>query len=527
MNSEQTNSWKELQKLYKQQENKHLIDRFTDDDSRFEHYSIETNELLFDYSKHHIDREILNCLVDFANEQSLGNEMAQFFSGEKINQTENRAVLHTALRNGGDAEILVDGKNVMPEVKEVLTKIEEFTQKVVSGQFKGFTGKAITDVVNIGIGGSDLGPKMVVKALRNYKNHISTHYVSNVDYAAMEDVLCNIDLESTLFVIVSKTFTTIETLTNANTAREAVLNKYGDNSAVANHFVAVSTNAEEVAKFGIDTNNMFGFWDWVGGRYSLWSAVGLSISLSVGFDNFKSLLEGAYSADEHFKKSDFESNIPVLMALLDIWYNNFYNYRSLAVIPYSEDLSLFPKFLQQLDMESNGKSVDKSGNKVTYKTSNVIWGEAGTDSQHSFFQLLHQGTDIIPVDFIGVRKNGDNNVHDRILMSNFLAQSKALMEGTVAEGVDEEDEFGQHKYFEGNRPSSSIVLKGLTPHNLGFLTALYEHKVFVQGVLWDVFSFDQWGVQLGKKLATGIGNLSEKEIEELDSSTKGLYEFFN
>ena len=525
MNPIKTNAWSKIQAEHDKQKNIHLIDRFNDESDRFNQFSIETEELLFDFSKHHINQNIIQNLVDFAEEQGLSNQIERFFAGEKINQTEDRAVLHTALRSNVNDEVFVDGENVIPNVHQVLHKVKSFSEKVIGGEFKGYTGKAITDIVNIGIGGSDLGPKMVVKSLRNFKNHINSHYVSNIDYAAMEGVLSNVDLESTLFIIVSKTFTTIETLTNAKTARNAIVEHFGDESAVSNHFVAVSTNIEEVTNFGIDKHNIFEFWDWVGGRYSLWSSVGLSIALSVGFDNFKSLLKGAKSADNHLKKSSFSQNIPVLMALIDLYYSNFYDYSSLAVIPYAEDLSLFPKFLQQLDMESNGKSVDREGNRVDYRTSNVIWGEAGTDSQHSFFQLLHQGTDIIPVDFIGVKKI--DNEHDKILMSNLLAQSKALMEGTVKDEINKENKYNLHKYFEGNRPSTTFVLKELNPHNLGFLTALYEHKVFVQGVLWNVFSFDQWGVQLGKKLALSIGNLSDDDFENLDSSTKGLLTFFN
>ena len=527
MNPTLTNSWRKLQELFTNSQNIHLSDRFKPSNNRFEQFSIETDEVLFDFSKHHIDNEILETLMALSKEQNLDAEKAKYFGGEKINQTEDRAVLHTALRNVSNAPIHFEGVDVMPQVNEVLNKIDNFSKRVIEGEFKGFKGERITDVVNIGIGGSDLGPKMVVNGLRAHKNHLKLHYVSNIDYSAIEAVIASVNLETTLFVIVSKTFTTIETLTNAETAKKAVIDHFNDSNSVANHFVAVSTNVEKVTEFGIDQNNIFEFWDWVGGRYSLWSAVGLSIALAVGFDNFKQLLSGAHSADKHFKSTENSGNIPLIMALLDIWYNNFHNYRSLAVIPYAEDLSLFPKFLQQLDMESNGKSTDNQGNKIDYKTSNVIWGEAGTDSQHSFFQLLHQGTDIVPVDFIGVRKSGIRNEHDSILMSNLLAQSQAMMEGTFGIKSDDSDPLAVHKEFDGNRPSTTIILKELTPHNLGYLTALYEHKVFVQGVLWNVFSYDQWGVQLGKKLATQISNYSEEEIENLDSSTKSLYRFYN
>lgn len=524
MNPTTTTSWSKLKKLKNEAAEIHLSDRFKLDSNRFNHFSLETEELLFDFSKHHIDENTLNTLFDFAKEQQLDEEKNKFFGGEKINTTENRAVMHTALRLPKSSTTVIDGKNVVSDVHLELSKVEVFTEKVLSGDFKGFSGEKITDVVNIGIGGSDLGPKMIVKSLREYRNHLNVHFVSNIDDAALNTVFSQINLESTLFIIVSKTFTTIETLTNANTAREKIISYFGSADAVANHFVAVSTNIHKVEEFGIKTENIFAFWDWVGGRYSLWSVVGLSISLAVGFNHFKALLEGANAADNHFKTQKQENNIPVIMALLDVWYNNFFDYRSLAVIPYAEDLSLFPKFLQQLDMESNGKSVDKEGNKIDYKTSNVIWGEAGTDSQHSFFQFLHQGADIVPVDFIGVKKE-NQNTHQKILISNLLAQSKALMEGTIDAKLDPADPYANHKHFEGNRPSSTLILKELTPHNLGFLTAIYEHKVFVQGVLWNVFSFDQWGVQLGKKLATSIASLEKNDLENLDSSTKGLYHF--
>lgn len=526
MNPTNTSSWNVLKALHAKQTNIHLCDRFLHSPDRFDHFSIETDELLFDFSKHHINTEIFNVLLQFAKDQNLEEESTRFFGGSAINQTEDRPVLHTALRSAHTDSLIVNGENVIPKVHEVLAQMRVFSEHVISGKHTGFTGKTITDVVNIGIGGSDLGPKMVVKSLRKYHNHIKTHYVSNIDYAAMEEVLSTVNVESTLFVVVSKTFATIETLTNANTAKKAVVDHFGDEKSVAHHFVAVSTNIEKVTEFGISQHHIFAFWDWVGGRYSLWSSVGLSIALAIGFDRFEELLQGAQSADQHFKTASPDKNIPVIMALLDVWYNNFYDYRSLAVIPYSEDLSLFPKFLQQLDMESNGKYVDRQGERVQYNTSNVIWGEAGTDSQHSFFQFLHQGTDIVPVDFIGVRKTHMNE-HDRILMSNLLAQSKALMEGTTQEEVDQTDVYNSHKNFEGNRPSSTFILKELTPHNVGFLTALYEHKVFVQGVLWNVFSFDQWGVQLGKRLALSISALESKDMDALDSSTKGLFTFMN
>ena len=524
MNPTKTKTWQELKELKKEQEAIHLSNRFKEDDRRFEKYSIETEALLYDYSKNHIDEKIMEKLLQFSHEQNIEESIKAFFSGEKINETEDRAVLHTALRNRTNTPVLFEGENVMDEVNQVLSKIEKFTKNVISGDFKGYTGKPISTIVNIGIGGSDLGPKMVVKALRKYQNHLQVYFVSNVDYAATEAVLEQIDIETTLFVIVSKTFTTIETLTNAHSARKVVVDYFKTEEAIKNHFVAVSTNIEEVTAFGIDQANIFKFWDWVGGRYSLWSSVGLSIALAVGYDNFIQLLEGAHKADTHFYNNKGKENIPLIMALLDVWYSNFFNYRSLAVIPYAEDLSLFAKFLQQLDMESNGKSVDKQGERIDYTTSNVIWGEAGTDSQHSFFQCLHQGTDIVPIDFIGYRVENKNK-HDEILMSNLLAQSKALMEGTIHDKVDEKDAYHMHKRFEGNRPSSTFILKGISPLTIGYLTALYEHKVFTQGILWNVFSFDQWGVQLGKKLASSISSLTNNEVEKLDGSTKGLYQF--
>jgi len=519
----QTKSWQKLNALFEQQQKVHLKTRFENEENRFSKFSIETPELVLDFSKNHVNKEVLDTLIEFSKEMNLPSIKENFFKGDKINKTENRAVLHTALRDFTSDKILVDGENVLPKVKGILTQIEKFSDKVIGGKHLGFTGKPITDIVNIGIGGSDLGPKMVVQSMGDYSNHLTTHFVSNVDYAAINKVLKSVNIETTLFVIVSKTFTTIETIINANTARKAVLDYFGSEKAIANHFVAVSTNLEETNQFGIDKENVFEFWDWVGGRYSLWSAVGLSISLALGYSNFELLLKGAHQADLHFKNQPEEKNIPLIMALIGIWNINFQNYNSQAVIPYADDLGSFPKFLQQLDMESNGKSVDKDGNEVDYNTATVIWGEAGTDCQHSFFQLLHQGTNVMPVDFIGISKPKEElNKHDEILFSNLIGQSQALMNGTYGEEL-EDSEIGIHKKFDGNRPSNTIVMKGLTPHNLGYLTATYEHKVFVQGVLWNIFSFDQWGVQLGKKIATQLGDATQNELNKMDDSSKELY----
>ncbi len=523
MNPTQTNAWNKLSALATDATQTHLIERFNSDSNRFSSHSIQTEYLLYDYSKNHVDQTILNTLLEFAGNMNFKNWRDQFLNGQAINETENRAVMHTALRNFSSGTVEIEGKDVLPDVQQVLAQIKRFCDLVISGAHKGFSGKSIKHVVNIGIGGSDLGPKMAYQALNNFHNHLNVHFVSNVDGAAIQQVLKKVDLESTLFIVVSKTFTTIETLTNANSARQAVLDLYKDDQAVANHFAAVSTNLEGTANFGIDSNNVFEFWNWVGGRYSMWSAVGLSLALGLGYEHFSNMLRGAHAADLHFKNAEDRENIPLLMALIGIWNTNFLDMDSQAVIPYSENLGLFSKFLQQLDMESNGKSVDKQGHPVNYKTSTVIWGEPGTDSQHSFFQLLHQGTPTIPVDFIAFRKESPTT-HDRILLSNLIGQARALMCGTYGEDMDQSDPHAPHKEFTGNRPSSMFILKNEDPFHLGYLTAFYEHKVFCQGILWNVFSFDQWGVQLGKKLATELLHLDEAGLEKLDSSSKALYQ---
>ena len=458
------------------------------------------------------------------------------FSGEKINQTEGRQVLHIALRNQGNAPILVDGKNVMEEVNKVLEKMDKFSQAIISGSWKGYTGKAITDVVNIGIGGSDLGPVMVTEGLKAYKNHLNMHFVSNIDGTHIAETLKNVDPETTLFLIASKTFTTQETMTNANSAKDWFLHSGAAQGDVAKHFAALSTNAKDVAAFGIDTDNMFEFWDWVGGRYSLWSAIGLPIALSIGFDNFKQLLAGAHAADTHFENAEFENNVPVILALIGIWYINFFDAETQAILPYDQYMHRFAAYFQQGDMESNGKHVDRNGNDVTYETGPIIWGEPGTNGQHAFYQLIHQGTRLIPCDFIAPAQSlNPLGEHHPILLSNFFAQTEALMNGKTKEQVvaelekegkskEEIEKLAPFKVFEGNRPTNSILLKKVTPFSLGSLIAIYEHKIFVQGIIWNIFSFDQWGVELGKQLAKSILPELEgdQEVQSHDASTNGL-----
>jgi glucose-6-phosphate isomerase len=477
-------------------------------------------------------------LLELANEVNLKQAIASYFDGQSINQTENRAVLHTALRAPEKATVLVDGKNIMPEVYEVKNKIKTFTNEVISEQRKGYTGKAFTDIVNIGIGGSDLGPAMVVEALQFYKNHLNVHFVSNVDGDHVNEVIKKINPETTLFVIVSKTFTTQETLTNSETIKEWFL-KSGQQEDIAKHFVAVSTNIQKVTEFGIDSNNIFPMWDWVGGRFSLWSAVGLSISLAVGFDNFDHLLKGANKMDNHFKSESFDQNIPVILALLSVWYNNFFGAESEALIPYTQYLQKLAPYLQQGIMESNGKSVGRDGKIVNYQTGTIIWGEPGTNSQHAFFQLIHQGTKLIPTDFIGFVKPlyGDKDHHDK-LMSNFFAQTEALLNGKTQQQVQTEfDKQGvtaekaayllPFKVFAGNKPTNTLLINQLTPESLGSLIALYEHKIFVQGIIWNIFSYDQWGVELGKQLANSIlDEINSKEVKKHDDSTQMLITYY-
>jgi len=530
INPTTTKSWKKLQAHFESVKDVHMKDLFAQDKSRANNFTIKWDDFYVDFSKNRITEETLKYLLELADDVKLKDAIKSQFSGEIINKTEGRAVLHTALRAPKDADFKVDGVNVMPEIYQVKQKIEGFTNEVVSGQRKGYTGKAFTDVVNIGIGGSDLGPAMVVDSLQYYKNHLTTHFVSNVDGDHVNEVIKKLDPETTLFVIVSKTFTTQETLSNANTLKDWFL-KSADNDAIAKHFVAVSTNIEKVQGFGIDGNNIFPMWDWVGGRFSLWSAVGLTVSLAVGYDNFDSLLKGANKMDEHFKNEDFESNIPVVLALLTIWYNNFFEAESEAVIPYSQYLNQFATYLQQGIMESNGKSVDRNGNPIDYQTGTIIWGEPGTNSQHAFFQLIHQGTKLIPADFIGFTKSlHGNQDHQDKLMSNFLAQTEALLNGkTEAEVVSEgtSESITPFKVFKGNKPTNTIFINKLSPESLGKLIAMYEHKIFVQGIIWNIFSYDQFGVELGKQLASKIlQEFNGSVTNEHDSSTQNLLNYY-
>ncbi|WP_312330897.1 glucose-6-phosphate isomerase [Sphingobacterium sp.] len=515
---------------------KDLRQLFAEDSARFDKFSIAFEDILLDYSKNSITEDTRALLVRLAEECGLSEAIEAMFSGERINVTENRPVLHTALRNQSDQPIFVDGQDVMPDVKRVLAQMRAFTENILSGHWKGYTGKAITDVVNIGIGGSDLGPVMVTEALKAYKTHLNVHFVSNVDGTHIAETLKAVDPETTLFLIASKTFTTQETMANAHTAKDWFLASGALEQDVAKHFAALSTNTQAVQSFGIDTQNMFEFWDWVGGRYSLWSAIGLSISLAIGFDRFEELLKGAYDADVHFKETSFESNIPVILALLGVWYNNFFQAESHAILPYDQYLHRFAAYFQQGDMESNGKYIDRNGEQVQYQTGPIIWGEPGTNGQHAFYQLIHQGTKLIPCDFIAPA-NSLNPIgnHHQLLLSNFFAQTEALMNGKTAEEVFAElkkagksdqdiEALKAYKVFSGNRPTNSILLKKMTPRTLGRLIAFYEHKIFVQGVIWNIYSFDQWGVELGKQLANQIlPELNDdNRVSSHDSSTNGL-----
>ena len=537
INPSQTAAWRALEQHFAQMKNVHMRDLFAQDKDRFTHFSATFDgQILVDFSKNRITQETLEHLLALAKETELESAINSMFQGEKINRTEDRAVLHTALRNRDNTPVYVDGKDVMPEVNAVLDKMQQFSQRIISGDWKGYTGKAITDVVNIGIGGSDLGPFMVTEALRPYKNHLNMHFVSNVDGTQIAETLKKLNPETTLFLIASKTFTTQETMTNAHSARDWFLAAAKDESQVAKHFVALSTNSEEVAKFGIDTNNMFEFWDWVGGRYSLWSAIGLSIILSVGFDNFVQLLSGAHAMDKHFTQTPLEKNIPVLLGLIGIWYNNFFEAETEAILPYDQYMHRFAAYFQQGNMESNGKYIGRDGKPVTYQSGPIIWGEPGTNGQHAFYQLIHQGTKMIPCDFIApaVTHNPLGDHHEKLL-SNFFAQTEALAFGKTREVVDAEfaaqgknvadmEYVAPYKVFEGNRPTNSILLKSITPYSLGALIAMYEHKIFTQGAILNIFTFDQWGVELGKQLASRI--LPELEnsdtVSSHDSSTNGL-----
>ncbi|MBA4276279.1 glucose-6-phosphate isomerase [Flavobacterium sp.] len=537
-NPTKTLAWQNLQKHFQEMNTVSMKDMFANDTTRTSKFNFQWNDFVVDYSKNIIDQETMSLLLELAKEVHLKEAISQYFEGEIINQTENRAVLHTALRAKESAIIKVDGENVIPEIFEVKNKIKNFTNEVVNGNRKGFTGKPFTDIVNIGIGGSDLGPAMVVEALQFYKNHLNVHFVSNVDGDHVNETIKKLNPETTLFVIVSKTFTTQETLTNSETIREWFL-KSASQEDVAKHFVAVSTNIQKVTEFGINPENVFPMWDWVGGRFSLWSAVGLSISLAVGFDNYDELLAGANEMDEHFKTADFDNNIPVVLAMLSIWYNNFFGAESEALIPYTQYLQKLAPYLQQGTMESNGKSVGRDGNPVDYQTGTIIWGEPGTNSQHAFFQLIHQGTKLISTDFIGFVKPlyGNEDHHDK-LMSNFFAQTEALMNGKTKEQVQAEFDKqglseGKAKYllpfkvFAGNKPTNTILIQKLTPKTLGSLVAMYEHKIFVQGIVWNIFSYDQWGVELGKQLANSIlDEIHSKKVNNHDSSTEFLLSHF-
>jgi len=534
INPTSTSSWKKLQAHFQNEKNNRIQDHFQNDPNRFEQFSIQWEDFLVDFSKNRLSKETLTLLEELAHEVDLKGAMEAYFGGEAINQTEGRAVLHTALRAPETAQIYTDGLDVVPEVHAIKAKIRSFCDAVINGEHKGYTGKAITHVVNIGIGGSDLGPAMVTEALAYYKNHLNVQFVSNVEGDHVREVIKTLDPETTLFVIVSKTFTTQETLSNATTIRQWFLT-HAPEDAVAQHFVAVSTNLEKIAEFGIHPDNVFPMKDWVGGRFSLWSAVGLSIALAVGPDHFDALLAGAHKMDEHFKSADFQENIPVVLALISVWYNNFWEAESEAIIPYTQYLRNLPAYLQQGIMESNGKGVDRNGETIDYQTGTIIWGGSGTNAQHAFFQHIHQGTKLIPADFIGFKTSlyGEED-HQNKLMANFIAQTEALMRGkTHAEAEselkskglaqDEIDTLTPFKVFEGNQPTNTLLIDALTPESVGKLIAMYEQKIFVQGILWNIFSYDQWGVELGKQLANTILNdLTGDEIAAHDASTTAL-----
>jgi glucose-6-phosphate isomerase len=542
-NPAKTAAWAKLQKHYLKMKDFSMKDAFVRDNHRFSQFSIIFEDILFDYSKNIINEETMQLLLELAKECDVSTSAEQMFSGEKINETENRPVLHTALRNRSNTPVIVKGKDIMPDINAVLYKMKSFSQKIISGGWKGYSGKRITDIVNIGIGGSDLGPVMVTEALRPYSvKGIDVHFVSNIDATHITEALKKLNSETTLFMISSKTFTTQETMANALTARSWFLEKAKNPEYVKKHFIAISTNKEAVEKFGIDPENMFVFWEWVGGRYSLWSAIGLSIACYIGFENFTSLLDGAHAMDRHFVEMPNEKNIPVILALLGIWYNNFFDAQSQAILPYDQYMHRFPAYLQQADMESNGKYIDRTKTEVNYQTGPVIWGEPGTNGQHAFYQLIHQGTKLVPCDFMApaISHNpvvllGPAGSHHEILLSNFFAQTEALMNGRTKEEVIMElssqgltaDEFSRlapFKVFKGNRPTNSILFNKLTPRTLGSLIAMYEHKIFVQGIIWNIYSFDQWGVELGKELAKKILPEMEGEgkINSHDSSTNGL-----
>lgn len=536
----ESSAWKNLKAHQKDISSTHMRELFAKDGDRFAKYSIQFHDILVDYSKNRITEESCRLLLELARSVDLEAWIQKLFSGQKLNFTEDRSVLHIALRNRANRPILVDGRDVMPDVNRVLAQMKSFTDKVRSGEWKGHTGKAITDIVNIGIGGSDLGPVMVTEALKPYAGPLRVHFVSNVDGTHIAETLRHVHPETTLFIVASKTFTTQETMANADSAKAWFLKAAGDPKAVARHFVALSTNARAVEGFGIDTANMFEFWDWVGGRYSLWSAIGLSIALAIGYDNFIDLLTGAFEMDEHFRTAPFEKNVPVILALLGVWYNNFFDAQSQAILPYDQYMHRFAAYFQQGDMESNGKYIDRQGQRVDYQTGPIIWGEPGTNGQHAFYQLIHQGTKLIPCDFLApVHTHNKLGNHHAILLSNFFAQTEALAFGKTREQVVAElknegkseaqiAELAAHKVFEGNRPTNSIFFKKLTPKVLGSLIAMYEHKIFVQGIIWNINSYDQWGVELGKQLAKVI--LPEMQtpspVSTHDSSTNGLMNYY-
>ncbi|HHF4955733.1 glucose-6-phosphate isomerase [Haemophilus influenzae] len=542
INPTHTQAWKALEAHKAELSNTTIQDLFKQEKNRFDDYSLTFNDqILVDFSKNNINQTTLSHLRQLAQECELDNAKEAMFTGEKINRTENRAVLHTALRNRANTPVLVDGKDVMPEINAVLAKMKDFCQRIISGEWKGYTGKAITDVVNIGIGGSDLGPYMVTEALRPYKNHLNMHFVSNVDGTHIAETLKKVNPETTLFLVASKTFTTQETMTNAQSARDWLLKAAKNESAVAKHFAALSTNAKDVEKFGIDTNNMFEFWDWVGGRYSLWSAIGLSIALSIGFENFEALLSGAHEMDKHFRSAPIEKNIPTTLALVGLWNTNFLGAQTESILPYDQYLHRFAAYFQQGNMESNGKYVDRDGNIINnYQTGPIIWGEPGTNGQHAFYQLIHQGATLIPCDFIAPAQTHNPLAdHHNKLLSNFFAQTEALAFGKTKEEVEAEfikagkslddvKNIVPFKVFTGNKPTNSILVQKITPFTLGALIAMYEHKIFVQGVIFNIFSFDQWGVELGKQLANRIlPELTDSEkVASHDSSTNGLINQF-
>jgi len=544
-NLKETGAWKKLNNYFEENKNKiNILDLFNKDANRFNKFSINLvtpldGPLLVDYSKNRVNDEVMQLLLNLAKERGVNEARDAMFSGQRINFTEDRAVLHVALRNRSNVPMLVNGVDVMPEVNKVLDHMKEFCNEVISGSWKGFTGKSITDVVNIGIGGSDLGPLMVTEALKPFAVGPNVHFVSNIDGTHMAETIKKLNAETTMFVIASKTFTTQETITNANTAKQWFLESAKDDKFVANHFIALSTNSKLVQEFGIDKANMFEFWDWVGGRYSLWSAIGMTIALNIGFDNFEHLLSGAHWMDNHFKTAPLESNVPVILAMLGVWYGNFYGSETHALLPYDQYLHRFAAYFQQGDMESNGKYVTRSGARVDYSTGPIVWGEPGTNGQHAFYQLIHQGTRLIPCDFIAPVKSQNGNLrdglHHTLLLCNFLAQTEALMKGkdratVVAElkkaGKSEAEiaSIGPHKEFTGNRPTNSIMVDMVTPFTLGALISMYEMKIFTQGIIWDINSYDQWGVELGKQLAKAIEPemAGDEPVSSHDSSTNGL-----